>query len=76
MQNNILSHDFNIPLNSEELLSTEEYIKVRYNIAESCEVMNSPEQNSQELFGTVEFSKVLFTIEKNSKESQRADDFD
>ena len=41
LQNNILSHDFNISLNSEELLRMKEYIEVRQSIAESCEVMNS-----------------------------------
>ena len=76
LQNDILSHDFNISLNSEELLSMKEYIEVWHNTAESCEVINSSEQNSQELSETVEFSKVLFTTEKNGKESQRTDNFD
>ncbi len=46
LQNDILSHDFNIPLNSEELLRTEEYIEVWQSTTECCEVMNSPKQNS------------------------------
>ncbi len=76
LQNDILSHNFNIPLNSKELLRTEEYIEVWQSTAESCEVMNSLEQNSQELSEIVEFSKVLSSTEKNGKESQRVDNFD
>jgi hypothetical protein len=75
LQNDIVSHGLNIPLNIEERQGTEEYIEVRQSTAEFSKVMNSTEQNSLEQSRTVEFGQVVLSTEENGEEPQRADDF-
>ena len=56
LQNDIVSHELNIPLNNEEWQRTEEYIEVRQSTAEFSEVMNSTEENGEESQRTDDFN--------------------